>query len=698
MDALLLQYLDKALDMEEAGYTEQALALVEKMMATFVEHREMLLLEQAKMKFRNGYSKEALMDFIMLYESTRDEEVYELILEAYYAPNKEALDAVYKSNMELLKNYPNYRNSYEGEALSVFPIWQDDETVICVDPKEKQFAMSMRERREYSSEEDDVAMLVNELWLEEIWKCEENSRISHSFLGMELPMYLVFDKGCGALFMQLYQIADLLEKKRIVILIGRESLSEYLQEDMVLFPQRLFAADGQVETGYKEILRKSRNEIARKMKSNWEKIGEYYQGREKEINQRIKRKVPRILFITSRFTTALQYHTRDCMQAAGRLGCDTRIELEEDDIHRDTGKDRVHNIADFQPDIVFVLDHFRHELSLVPAQAVFITWVQDPLDHIMDKENVEKLGDRDFVMNHFITWKTFQEIGYPQKALIDAPIPANQYIYKPYALSEEEKKEYTCDICFVCHASDVDGHIEEVIARFPQAEEMRELISSVYKGYQSYVYEAGVPFYEEGTFAEFVYGAISQCYQFTPSGKLVEFLANDMCMWFNQRVYRQALVDWIIDAGFTNIKLWGNGWKEIPKYAKYAMGPAQNGEILSKIYQASKIVIGNNIMTTAAARAWETMLSGGFYMSNYIPPESDVTDIRKIIEADRDVVMFYNREDLIQKIHYYLEHEEARQEMIKRGRKVSLEKMTYDVLMERVINEVAVRLEANNHE
>lgn len=82
-------------------------------------------------------------------------------------------------------------------------------------------------------------------------------------------------------------------------------------------------------------------------------------------------------------------------------------------------------------------------------------------------------------------------------------------------------------------------------------------------------------------------------------------------------------------------------------------------------------------------------------MSNYIPEENDDVDIRKILEVDKDVIMFYNREDLIQKLHYYLEHEEERQKMIERGRKAALEKMTYDILMKRVLKEIGERLEEN---
>ena len=158
-----------------------------------------------------------------------------------------------------------------------------------------------------------------------------------------------------------------------------------------------------------------------------------------------------------------------------------------------------------------------------------------------------------------------------------------------------------------------------------------------------------------------------------------------MYMWLNQRLFRQCLVDWIIDAGFTNIKLWGNGWQSEPRYAKYAMGPAENGETLSKIYQASKVVVGNNIMTTAAARAWESMLSGAFYLSNVIPEGADWCDIHKIM-PEGTVEYFHNREELIEKLHFYLEHDDERKRMAELGRQEALKRMTFEALMKRVLD------------
>jgi spore maturation protein CgeB len=133
--------------------------------------------------------------------------------------------------------------------------------------------------------------------------------------------------------------------------------------------------------------------------------------------------------------------------------------------------------------------------------------------------------------------------------------------------------------------------------------------------------------------------------------------------------------------------LWGNGWSKHEKYKRYAMGIAENGEQLSKIYQCSKINVGNNIYTTSASRAWESMLSGGFYMSNYIPEENDASDIRKILK-ENEFVIFYDKDDFLLKVKYYLENEDKRLEMIEIERKCALERMTFEELMKKTIKNI----------
>lgn len=686
------KYLNKALDLEEAGYVTEALLLMDKLITAFPQDQEALHLELAKMKYRNGNEKDALLDFIALYENAHAEEIYELVLEAYYIPKRKKLEALYQDNKKLLENYPLYRNFNHDSNVTVIPIWQDEAMIICVNLETKQFATAIYERNTYEFAPDTVVMIVNELWMDMLLDCEIHSRISTPFLDEQLPMYAAFDQIYWELFIQLYDLHELTEKERIVFLVGRETLTQYLKEKMVFVPKEIYASQNDEKKDYETIIEDVETSLYEIWEENGESIKAYYEKNYGQINQNIKTKKPRILFCTSRFTTVLQYHTRDCMAAAKRLGCETELLIETDGLHRVFARDFLSCIAHFQPDIIFALDDFRFRYSFIPKEVVWIAWVQDMTNDIMAPMTPLKLTDRDFVMNHFTTWGKFQEVGYSERALINAPIPANSWIYNPYELSHEERKSYTCDVCFVCHASDAEQHIQEMISCLPQ--NLHKAVRTIYENYQGYVYETGELFYDEELFAAYINESMQVQFGYKITDNALQYLSHDMYQWFNQRVFRQALVDWLLDAGITNIKLWGNGWKNSPKYEKYAMGPAQNGETLSKIYQAAKIVVGNNVQTTSAARAWETMLSGGFYMSNYIPPEFDITDIRKIIEVDSDVVMFYNKEDFIQKIHYYLEHEEERQEMIRRGRKAALEKMTFDKLMEHTLDEVANRLEA----
>ena len=372
--------------------------------------------------------------------------------------------------------------------------------------------------------------------------------------------------------------------------------------------------------------------------------------------------------------------------------------IEKDPLHRVDGLYEARAVAEFKPDAVFLVDHFRfeHNPALYPKEMLSIIWAQDPLPFVMNTSTPQKLSNRDFIMNHFITWKSFFNVGYKNEQIIEAPIPADSHIYRPYELTDEEREQYEADICLVCHAADVDGKIQEMSCRFD--EKSRHMIIALYKEYRRLAYEKTVIYYSEEEFKTYIDRFFKTQYHLNVADNIKGALANHMRMWFNQAVFRQVIVDWLIDAKITNIKLWGNGWTKYEKYKKYAMGPAENGEILSKIYQASKIVLGNNCLTTSAARAWESMLSGAFYISNYIPPESDITDIHKIIKGNKDIIMFYNRKDLIKKVRYYLKHDDERREMARRGREVALQKMTYDALMKRVIQFIGDKVSAGSKE
>ena len=681
MEDIIVQYLDKMLAFEEAGYVDEALKLSDKILETFKSDQAEILFEVAKMKFRNGLVKEALLDFIDIYGMTGSNEVYELILEAYYLPNKEEFHQVYCNNMQCLKKYPHYRNSSEI-TIEIAPIWTDRKIIVFADLIKKKIYIQTRKIKKPEEEKDEILMVVNELWLEDILEFERCYHIGTEFMDMNLPLYLVYDQNYWGSFVQIYNLEELIGKKRIVFLVGEEEAYTYLKEDRVLPPSRFFYNTSQdiYVSMFERLFKEWQDEIKR----NSDIVKRYYESNVDNIINRVRIQKPRIVFWTCRFTTALQYHTRDCMQAAMRCGCEAELWIESDGIHRIREIDVLRYLARFKPDIIFFIDYFRFQWQHIPDEVLWVTWIQDDLPYIVNKATPLKLAERDFVMNHFVGWDVIENVGYPTDRLMDAPIVANNYIYKPYKLINTEKKQFGADVCMVCHASDVEECIEDIISVM-EGEKIKTAVRQLLYDYCKLVKDTETILYTKEEMYSFIDEYTKKFYYIQLSETLLSYLSTRMFSEFNQRVYRQAIADWLIEAGYQNIKLWGNGWQNIPKYRKYAMGPAQNGEILSKILQSTKIVLGNNIMGTAAARVWESMLSGAFYMSNCVPPETDISDIRKLLREDEDFVMFHNRQDLLNKVEYYLSHEEERNQLAEKGRKVALEKMTYDVLMKRML-------------
>lgn len=688
---MLNQEINRAFDLEEDGHFEEAISLCQKCAQEFPEHQNEIEIEIAKMNYRNGKEEVALLQLLHLYDKVGVQEILEFVLEVFYYNYQEEYDRQYQENCRRLGNYAYfYGGTTDLELLRYYPIYTGEQNIWYYDSAEGRFGVIQRYGIAEEKIEEGVYLSSDLLWREDILKLEKHSRMQNPFMDMEKPLLLVYCRETWELLLQILDLKDLLDFDRIVFYESAEWLETSFLQDGIAFPNLFLLQDDadklieiieNIHGTYEEECEKYKTEAL-----------EYYRENGEEIIRHIKEGTPRILFLTSRFTTALQYHTKACKLAADRMHLETELIIEKDRLSRgDSILIRRRKIACFKPDIVFVLDHFRFEHTILDGMdnLVYVCWIQDLMSNVLDTASPAKLGNRDIILNHVMTWKNFWEIGYDGRRVMDAPIPADSHIYQKYSLSPEEREKYGCDICFVCHASDVDAWIEERLKNFGEYE--KPFARELYKGCQSLIYETGKGLYGQEGVQQYVEAVFRQV-GIPDEKEVIYAISKDMYLHLSERVYRQALVDWLLDAGYTNIKLWGNGWQTVPKYAPYAMGPAKNGETLSRIYQASKIVVGNNVMCTAAARAWESMLSGAFYMSNYVPQEVDVTDIRKIMKEGEELVMFYDREDFLQKVEYYLTHEAERQHMAEIGHRAALERMTFDKLMQTMIREIPERI------
>lgn len=680
--------------------SDEILKYFKRALAENEENPGPVLFEMSQFLFQNGYYEGALEQLVKCQRlKYRSEEILDIIMEAYYEPNIEDFKSKYERNVRLLSNYQYIKQKDYPSFCDLrycFVPYSDNRFII-FDKTSGEFGadfdLRYKEKNLDALKNEDILIIGNEFCIETITMCETQTRPLKSLLWEKIPLYLYYhDFDEFAQYLQVVDFTEMVKTDRLVFLVSEQEFSDWFANPQAIIPTKIIGTYEveKIEKLIAEIFQKRDDGISVAK----QKTSDYYNKyRKQEILKSIRGGKPRILFLTTRFSTALQYFIRDCVLACDTLGIPNRLIIEADDVHRLSDLELLLMIEKFKPDIFFLIDHFRWERPWLPDNLAFVCWIQDPLPHIMSQESASKVTNMDFLLNLFFTSKEFSGLGYPQEQLIDAPIPVNPNIYRTYELSEHEKKEYETDICVFSNAGNPRKALDDLLLTFKG----NQHYSYIEKALTNVFYEAYQAAYDEKTLfsSEQYRGLIIR--HFTEVGlsiseKSLDTLTPQVRNNIGYRIFRSVPIEWLNERGY-KMKLWGQEWLEHPKLSKYAQGIAPNGEVLSKIINASKIVIGTSPIVSSHPRNFETILSNCFYLGINIPEQYDWANIRRFMNEDKEIVLFYGKEDLYSKVDYYLEHEDKRKEIIENGKKKILAELTYEKLMKRVINEIAEKLE-----
>ena len=95
---------------------------------------------------------------------------------------------------------------------------------------------------------------------------------------------------------------------------------------------------------------------------------------------------------------------------------------------------------------------------------------------------------------------------------------------------------------------------------------------------------------------------------------------------------------------------------------------------MSVVFRNSKINLNitiRSIRTGIPLRAMDIMASGGFLLSNY------QEELAEYFIDGEDMVLYYDDEDMMNKIEYYLAHDEERKRIAENGRRKVADKYSY---------------------
>lgn len=108
---------------------------------------------------------------------------------------------------------------------------------------------------------------------------------------------------------------------------------------------------------------------------------------------------------------------------------------------------------------------------------------------------------------------------------------------------------------------------------------------------------------------------------------------------------------------------------------------------MPKVFRGSRINLNftiPNIKSGIPLRVWDVLGAGGFLMTNYQP------ELELYFELDKDLAVFENKRELVQKASYYLEHDQERRQIAVNGyEKVSWEH-SYEQRMGQMLEQLAL--------
>jgi hypothetical protein len=341
---------------------------------------------------------------------------------------------------------------------------------------------------------------------------------------------------------------------------------------------------------------------------------------------------PRVLLITSQFTSVLQYSTYDSADAFRQLGWETRIVTEVELWHLMTKQAIVAAIDEFEPDLVFQIDHLRYELAdAIPPALPFVCWIQDHLVNLTNTKAGDSIGERDFVLTGGI-YRYAGRYGYPRRQCVDMPKVARPPVLPTSWPHDRE------DLLYVSHwSSSPETIIVETCNRVREFSGIgNEAIMRACTSELTRVYADGGSMRSDLEVRGLVRGVFSRI------GERLEheterFFVDVLFQRLNNAFYRQQSLLWagkIADEFGLKLGIYGHGWEKHPELGRFARGVVKYGPDLEALTRQSKILLQlEPYACYTHQRMLDCVLTGGFalirdHILNTLPIR-----IRKFLDA-----------------------------------------------------------------
>ena len=330
----------------------------------------------------------------------------------------------------------------------------------------------------------------------------------------------------------------------------------------------------------------------------------------------------RVLGVTCRFSTVLQYSMRDMLQAFRENGCETRLLIEPNDHLRTTPITMLHTIREFDPDLVVIIDHTRAgQAPGLADNTPLLTWVQDRMPKLFSREAGASIGPLDFCMG-FARDELVNRCGYPAARFMPCEMATDQAaFFEPDADPEEVIRsrhdevdpQFACDVAFATtHSKTPDATHQEYRVKCAPA-----IVAFLDAAYEELVALAKRCELNGGLMMPQFVRRIEAATGFELSDEQRGAAADEYVRPIVDKILRHQTVEWAAEwaeRSGRRLHLYGNGWDEHPRFARYARGFVTHGSELGRAFRAAKVNLHAGCNRALHQRVLDGLASGGFFL------------------------------------------------------------------------------------
>lgn len=326
---------------------------------------------------------------------------------------------------------------------------------------------------------------------------------------------------------------------------------------------------------------------------------------------------PRVLLITTRSSSVLQFSTRDTAEAFCSIGWDVRIFIEPTLHHAVTGPKLMELLHDFKPDSVFQIDHLRSEWTdTYPPQLPFICWVQDHLPNLTNAAAGAKITPRDFLL-----------CGMPRMYSDRFGYPARQFLQMPKLTRIPDRvsppPRAGDDLVYVSSASQTpQQRARQIVEEEGASEPLRNLLTVCCRQMID-VYASGQTISTPGSILPIVKRAERETGVAIADDAARQVAVDKLFDRLNNVLYRQQALRWaqaVADAHGLSLSIYGPGWNAHPEFARHARGPIAYGAPLEELTRSSRInLVLEPTLNISHQRLLDALSAGGFCLIRHHP-------------------------------------------------------------------------------